>query len=494
MLSPSGNLHSFDEVVPGAAMVRNVSRSSILTSRRRVRVQAQGGSAFGSAGSGAQNNQIQFILSDAQGLVDPQSVNLIYTIQTAGNGNEVCEGPSWINRAQCVLNGALVEDIVFANRYIQSELALSSNQSWWKTAGSFLGLGLLNNELNTGSSSATVTLAGALASVQAYSGAWGDVSGNLAAMTARSTAAANAVGRPYAGEQRSLPLGCLFGLFRCHNYLPMSVLGSLNLTFFTAANTEAVFQNGTTADGTYSLSQVFIEYDVITPDPRYQDVIMRMANDPSEAGLNIVYESTIMASGGIISASDSALSDSTIVVSRGTTNLVRTFLLQSPSALQASNFFPSASCFQHANTFSIQWRVGSQYYPQVPAEGDASMFANSMLAYGHLTGENCGIIGRQLWAQTTTVNTAGLATTTTREGVVKFAFADHFIPAYSFKTVAGDVDNDNLIDGVNLAGASGSQLSCAIRSAPAVSMTPVLALVAQRILQASGGAVRVLGA
>jgi hypothetical protein len=493
MLSPSGNLQNFDEVVPGAAMVKNVSRSSILTSRRRVRVQPQGGSAYGSAGAGAQNNQIQFILSDAQGLVDPQSVNLIYTIQGSGTGNEYVEGPSWINRAQCVLNGALVEDVVYANRYVNAELALSSNQAWWKTAGSFLGLGTLNNELNTGGATATVTLANALSLVQGYSGAWGDISGNLAAATARITQAADAVGHPYAGEQRSLPLGCLFGLFRCSNYLPMSVLGSLNLTFFTASNGEAVFQNGTTADGTYSLSQVFIEYDVITPDPRYADVIMRMANDPSEAGLNIVYESTIMAAGGQISASASALSDSSIVVSRGTTNLVRTFLLQSPATLQASNFFPAASCFQHANTFSVQWRVGSQYYPQVPAEGDASMFANSMLAYGHLTGENCGIIGRQLWAQTTTVLSTGTSQAA-REGAVKFAFADHFIPAYSFKTVAGAVDNDNLIDGVNLAGASGSQLVCTIRSAPAVAMTPVLALVAQRILQAAGGAVRVLGA
>jgi hypothetical protein len=268
----------------------------------------------------------------------------------------------------------------------------------------------------------------------------------------------------------------------------------LNLTFFTASNGEAVFQNGTTADGTYSLSQVFVEYDIITPDPRYADVIMRMANDPNEQGLNLVYESTILASGGQIAASSTALSDSSIVVSRGTTNLVRTFLLQSPATLQASNFFPAASCFQHANTFSIQWRVGSAYYPQVPSEGDASMFANSMLAYGHLTGENCGIIGRQLWGQTTTVSATGTATTTTREGVVKFAFADHFIPAYSFKTVSGDVDNENLVDGVNLAGASGSQLVCTIRSAPAVAMTPVLALVAQRILQAAGGAVRVLGA
>ena len=494
MLAPSGNLHSFDEVVPGAAMVKNLQRSSVLTARRRVRVQPQGGSAYGSAAAGAQNNQIQLIISDAQGLIDPQSVNLIYTINTAGTGAEVCEGPSWISRAQCVLNGALVEDIVYANRYVNAELSLSSNQSWWKTAGSFLGMGLLNNELQTGPAPSSATLATALAQVQSYSGAWGDVSGNLSAMCDRTEQAANSTGHPYAGEQRSLPLGCLFGLFRQGQYLPMSVLGSLNLTFFTASNGEAVFQNGTTADGTYSLSQVFIEYDVITPDPRYQDVIMRMANDPNEAGLNIVYESTIMASGGQIAASATALSDSSIVCSRGTTNLVRTFLLQSPATLQASNFFPAAACFQHANTFSIQWRVGSQYFPQVPAEGDASMFANSCLAYGHLTGENCGIIGRQLWGQTTTVSATGTATNTTREGVVKFAFSDHFSPAYSFKTVAGDVDNENLIDGVNLAGASGSQLVCTIRSAPAVAMTPVLALVAQRILQAANGAVRVLGA
>ena len=351
MLAPSGNLHSFDEVVPGAAMVKNLQRSSVLTARRRCRVQPQGGSAYGSAAAGAQNNQIQLIISDAQGLIDPQSVNLIYTINTAGTGAEVCEGPSWISRAQCVLNGALVEDIVYANRYVNAELSLSSNQSWWKTAGSFLGMGLLNNELNTGAASVANA-----ASLQLYSGAWGDVSGNVSAMCDRTERVADSVGHPYAGEQRSLPLGCLFGLFRQGQYLPMSVLGSLNLTFFTASNGEAVFQNIAAADGTYSLAQVFLEYDVITPDPRYADVIQRMANDPNEAGLNIVYESTIMASGGQIAASSAALSDSSIVVSRGTTNLVRTFLLQNPATLQATNYFPAASCFQHANTFSIQWR------------------------------------------------------------------------------------------------------------------------------------------
>jgi hypothetical protein len=122
------------------------------------------------------------------------------------------------------------------------------------------------------------------------------------------------------------------------------------------------------------------------------------------------------------------------------------------------------------------------------------MFANSMLAYGHLTGENCGIIGRQLWGQTTTVTSTGTSPTTQREGSLKFAFADHFIPAYSFKTVSGDIENENMVDGINLSGASGSQLVCTIRSAPAVAMTPVLALIAQRIIQAQGGSVRILGA
>ena len=122
------------------------------------------------------------------------------------------------------------------------------------------------------------------------------------------------------------------------------------------------------------------------------------------------------------------------------------------------------------------------------------MFANSCLAYGHLTGENCGIIGRQLWSQTTTVTSTGTSPTTQREGSLKFAFADHFIPAYSFKTTSGDIENENMVDGINLAGASGSQLVCSIRSAPAVAMTPILALIAQRIIQAQGGSVRVLGA
>jgi len=57
------SLHSMpmEEVVPDSAMVKGLSRSSILTQRRRVRVPAQTGISYGASGAGAGGRQIQFV-------------------------------------------------------------------------------------------------------------------------------------------------------------------------------------------------------------------------------------------------------------------------------------------------------------------------------------------------------------------------------------------------------------------------------------------------
>ena len=51
----------FEEVVPDAVAVKGISRASILTQRRRVRVPAQTGTSYGATGAGAGNRQIQFV-------------------------------------------------------------------------------------------------------------------------------------------------------------------------------------------------------------------------------------------------------------------------------------------------------------------------------------------------------------------------------------------------------------------------------------------------
>jgi hypothetical protein len=78
-------------------------------------------------------------------------------------------------------------------------------------------------------------------------------------------------------------------------------------------------------------------------------------------------------------------------------------------------------------------------------------------------------------------------------GTVKFAYADSFIPSYGFQTVKG-ASSPLDVDGVSLAGASGSQIIATVVQAPAVAYTPFLCLVALKFIKASSGSVQVIGA
>jgi len=483
-----------EEVVPRAASVQGLTRSSILTARRRVRAAPQTGVSYGtpSAGTGGASAQIQFVIADQGGLLDPASIALVYNIRTSGTNNEVPDDGHPFTRMQISLNGQMLEDNAQAAKATNAEVKLASTQSWYKTSGSFCGFELLNNELSTGTATATPTAA----QQQAYSGAWCDVSGNCISQTARTaTGTTYPVSNPLGGEQRSLPLGLISGVGRMKQYLPLSVLGELNLTLYTGSKAEVMFQLGTSTDADFSLGGVYIEYDIVVGHPEYMNLIARVANDPSEQGLVLPFESTIMTSSGTIAQSTSALVENSIVVSRATNHLVRTFLLQQPTTALASTAYPCQSCFQHNQTNKVQWRVGSMYYPQIPAEGDASIWNMTALAYGSAALNTAtSVINRVSWAQTTafppataSVNSSGF------EGPYRYNFSDSFIPAYGFQNVKGDAE-PLAVDGISLSGASGSQLVCVVTNAPALTTTPTLGLVALRFIQAQAGSVRVQGA
>jgi len=478
-----------EEVVPMAAAVQGLTRSSILSGRRRCRIAPQTGTVYGSAGANAGGNQIQFLIADQGGLVDPASVCITNNVRVSGTGVEVMDDGHPFTRCQITLNGSMLDDIQQAAKLTNVEAALGGSQTWYRTSGSFQGFELLNNELNNAQSITTVTTA----SMVAYSGAWGDVSGNLLAIGGRLTSSAgSSTFNPLQGEQRCLPLGLLTGVGRMKQYLPLSVLGELTLTLFTGAKAEVGFQNTASTDVDYSLGGVFLEYDVVVGHPSYMELLAKVANDSSEQGIVLPFESTIASSSGTINASASSLVESSIVVSRATNHLLRAMLIQQPTALLSAANFPVQSCFGHAGTASVQFRVGSMYYPQVPATGDASMWMMTQLAYGSTNQEASSCINREQWRQHTAV-TPSTAGATATEGTLKFCYADRFIPSYGFQTVKGDAE-PLAVDGISLSGASGSQLVAVVQNSPTVQITPTVFLVALRFIQAQGGAVRIQGA
>lgn len=482
----SGDLSPFTEVVPDAARVGGLTKSSILTQRRRCRVTPQTGASYGSAGSGAANQQIQFLIADQGGLIDLRSACLNYTVQTAGTAVCVDDGHPF-GTVQVLMNGQLMDNIQSAMKLTNIEMKAGGSQNYYKSAGSFQGFELLNGDLAQ-ASVATGTV----------NTAWGDVQSNLAGIAARQKRTADAKWNSIAGEQRSIPLGLMTGVGRMKQYLPIALTGELSLVLVTGSAPEVTLVNSTATTGDYSLVGVSLEYDVVVPDQRYMSLLQKIASDPSDSGLNIPFESTIMTTGASIAASASALTESSIIVSRATNHLLRAHVVQIPTAMLSARNYPSQSCFGHAGTWSYQMRIGSQVYPQVATAGDASMFNTSLAAYGSVLQENGSVINRSLWANATDASTAATpAVYETAEGTTttaaKYWGADSAIFGYGFQTVKGAAEPLE-VDGVSLAGASGSQLIVSLVSAPSTAYTPYVALVALKFLRAAGGAVQVVGA
>jgi hypothetical protein len=485
----SGDLSPFEEVVPDAARVTGLARSSILTQRRRCRTTPQSGQNYGVNGSGAGNAQVQVLIADQGGLIDPRSIVINYTIQTTGTASVPDDGHPFTT-VQVLVNGQIMDSIQNAMKLTNIEMKMGGSRTYYQSAGSFQGFELLNPDLVSTATTTSVSLATVPA--------WGAVSLNLAELNARTTRTANVLWGNYAGEQRSIPLGLMSGVGRMKTYLPIALLGEISLVLIAGTPGEVMVQNSSAADCNFSLANVSVEYDVVVPNTEYMNLLQKIATTPGESGLNMPFESSIVTAGASIAASASALVQNEVIVSRATNHLLRAHAVQIPTALLQSQAYPSQSCFSHAGVWSAQWRIGSQVYPQLAAQGDAALFNMSMLAYGSVAQENGSVINRALWGNSTNGATAGtLAVYETAQvasgGSTKFAFADSFIPSYGFQTVKGDaVPLD--VDGVSLAGASGSQLITSFISAPQVAYTPFILLVALKFLQAKGGAVQVVGA
>ena len=484
----SGDLYPFTEVVPASAQFGAPERSSILTQRRRARVTPQTGASYGSAGTGGGGAQVQFLIADQGGLLDLRSVVLNYTIQTTTSSSTACpdDGHPFMT-VQALLNGQLLENIQNAPKLANVEMTMGASKSYYQTAGSLQGFELLNNDLVTNVPSSSVT-----ASITA----WGYASGNQGSVQVRSSRAAAARFNNIAGEQRSMPLGLMMGLGRMKQYLPIALTGELAFVLIAGTANDVLFDIAATTGGDFSLSNVNIEYDIVVPDQRYMQVLQKVAmEDP--VGLTMPYESSIVTAAASISSSAS-MTQNDLIVSRATNHLLRASVVQVPTSAVSLQGFPSQSCFSHAGVFSAQFRIGSQVYPQIAAQGDASLFNMSLAAYGSPMQENGTVTNRVLWGNSTNATSAGTAAVyetaeSSSGGTVKFAYADRFIPTYGFQTVKGGaVPLD--VDGVSLAGASGSQLIASLVSAPGVAYTPFVILTALRFIKAQGGAVQVVGA
>lgn len=480
--NPVGDLAAFVEVVPESAKMGQLSKSSLLTQRRRVRITPQTGS------SATPSSQVQFLLSDGSGMVDLRSIVVNYTQTVAGTANVCPDDASPFITAQAMLNGQLLESLQNACKYPNVEMTMGGSRNYLECAGSFQGFELLSNSLQnvalttTGLTNTTVPT-------------FGQVANNVASIDARYRRSAAAVWNNTTGTQRSIPLGLLMGLGKCATYIPLALFGELSFVFQTGSNADVLFQTSASQDGAYTLSNLSMEADIVVPNAMYMQLLQKVSAEP--AGITIPYESCVIATGGQITSSASALQESSIITSRATNHLTKSSIVFVPTTLTGSINYPSQSCFSHAGLFGFQTRIGSQVFPQIAAQGDASIFNVSLAAYGSVMQESGSATNRVLWANSTNGTTAGTAQNYENDistsGSIRYAYGDRCVPSYGYRVVKGGAIPLD-VDGVSLSGSSGSQIIHTIVSAPATTYTPFVLLSALRFIKASSGAVSVVGA
>ena len=440
----SGDINKIEEVLP-AAMKTGLTSSSLLLQRKTVRVAPQGAQTLGtpSSGSGAGNQNLSFLLSGNGGLIDLKSARLNYYVQVSGTGANVSVDDGHpLSIFNVALGGQNVESITNACRLTNMEMTLGGSKSYLQTAGSFQGFQLLSDDLITGTS-----------------GQYGAVLANMVDAKTRQTRSATPQTGGVIGQSVSIPLSCISGFFRCNQYLP-DMLGDLTIQAQTLSAAEYVFNGTASVTGDYSLDRVNITYDVVFPDPRYTAVLRKAMTDPNDA-LLIAYESAIVSTGAQVAASNSALQENTIIVSRATSMLTRAAIAFVAAGGLSTPVWPSQSCFAHAGIYSAQVRVASSVYPNFPAQGDADLFNMSLSAYGSPSNENGTVTNRALWANSTRFVSAGGAASifenantvatggSTTAGDIKFAYGDRCVIAYGFRSAKNSEPVD--LDGVSLA-------------------------------------------
>ncbi len=491
-LQQSGDQKPFSEIIPDNLRSGGLTKASSVVQRRTVRISPQTGPSYGStsAGTGAGNSQIQFLVADQGGLADPRSFRLNYTIRTSGTG--VCPDDGHpFSVCQVQLNGQMIDNVTSAAKVTNIEMSMGGSKSYYQTAGSFTGFELLNDDLNTLVPGATY----AAASV----GKYGWVANNTADISARCQRTANTLGNnSLAGSPRSIPLGLMSGVFRCPTALPISLLGEINILLVTGSANEMLFTQTTGQTEDYSLANVSLEYDILVPSEDLMTLYKKVAMDPNDAGLNYVVETSILTGGATLGTAGTpatSLTENNVVVSRASSYVTRSSVVQVVTAGLAADTFPSQSCFSYGNTYSVQWRAGSQVFPNIAPQGPAAMFNMSLSAYGGPTNENGSVVNRLLWGNSTDYTTPGTAAVFNGSEctTAKFAYADRFIPSISFEQVRGGYTKPDL-QGLSLSGASGAQLIATIVSAPPTQYSVFVLIAALKIIKAQGGAVRVEGA
>lgn len=138
------------EVVPDVAKIAGeLSASSVIQGRRRVRLTPQSGQNYLVSGSGSANT-INILIQDGQSYADLMSAVLSFKVRTFDTNPAQVAGGSTValddgafsvfRRALISVNSTLQDDIDFLPKKTLLETYATVDQSWYDNVGSWMGL------------------------------------------------------------------------------------------------------------------------------------------------------------------------------------------------------------------------------------------------------------------------------------------------------------------------------------------------------------------
>lgn len=469
---------SIAERVPDVAKVPEVSAASLLQSRRTVRYIPQGTQTVASNGV----TQTNILINDNAGYLDPQSVRLSGTFQitsaaVAAGWSLLDDGiHSLMDRVRLYINSQVVEDQGPGfGRKANAEIYSSCPKNWYDSQGTSVGLHKFNEKVFANDN---VPGAADAATIQSYVGSYRK---NNCALRAQNVSAYQRTGVPF-----SIPLSLFLGFFRSEYLFPIRNSGTIQLTVDWLNIVNGAFVGaaaGALAGLTWQITDLSVEADILTCDPRYVAVMDSLMSDPTQEGYRLPITTT-----QILQVNYSGSGAKTLVLPKASANVRQVSWVSQDTASLAGGANAETSwksAFPHQSYTEAQIVIGSRRFPEVPAAGFGRAYStlqdgNNML--GNVLGG--GLVDME--------NFSGAVTGGSAAGAGAAAFdtsSAAFIWAYSFDRVKSQFIP---LDGEST-NAVGGQIQIYVNNAPANAQTLTAMVEYVRFITIKANALSVAG-
>jgi hypothetical protein len=485
-----------EEVVPESMKVRGLSKASILTGRRRVRIIPQTGTAYAPTQGQSLAN---ILIQDSAGMLDLQSCVLSFRLRTlssdgltAPTSTAVPDDFAWsvLRRLQVSLNSVLCDDIDYVAKRATAEVYASASKSWYNSVGSVMGAWKFLGDSAASGIGPAFALAGAGSAGLALPK--NDVTDKLVQATARfknvvwDAAGAGAwipASADGQGQYFSIPMAMLSHFFRQESLFSLRNAGQLYIQLLFASPAEALFTGpGVAWSADYRVTDLVLECDIVTAHPEYTAMIDEICSRSESEGMAYAFDSHLVSIQQVAGSGAGGTAQTfTVIASKATQNCRSLHWVLQPQLGLSTQAWMEQSTFNANDTVQWQIRIGSVYYPAFPSQGLSKNFMELMSSYNSPSASvgQASVIDQQSFK--TTTSSAGVAYSVTAPiyagGTAQqadnqvFAYSDQYIGGYCFDNLKHAEVLSH--DGVSTLAMSGSQIQLEVRCVPAEQGTAV---------------------